>query len=177
MNTLVFGQFAPLSSVYGFDVAPMRVEAKDVGSIHRVVFLRQPEAGGPFAPLVPVGSPNPPADASFIIDPRMFRVRPSIVQVSEATYHLFPDLKPPAAANTLPALLGLEVEGVALLQNASQVIPIAKLRDATNPRPLPFAVDPVVVADLKAAGVLADQFITLADGRTNAQLMNGFAQI
>jgi hypothetical protein len=111
MNTAVFGRYADLAGTYDFDIAPMYTHASDLTTLHTVVFAKRAADGG-FADLVPRTSP-PPADTSRIIDERLFRVRPIIGQLSEATYHYFPDLKPPAAANTVPALTGVHVEGVA----------------------------------------------------------------
>ena len=176
MPAVVFGRYT-LSGIYAFDIAPMYVASSKVGSIHRLVLSRKPEAGGAFSALVPRSAPALPADHTFILDERMFRMTPVVGQVSEATYHFFPDLKPPAAANTLPVLTGLEVQGVAFLEHPSAVIPIAKLRDASNPRPLPFAHDLGIFVDWRTAGIAAEQFAALAEGRTSRQLLDAYAHI
>lgn len=177
MNVAVFGRYEDLSSTYDFDIAPMYTHASDVSSIHTSVFSKRPEGGGDFADLVPRTSP-PPADASRIIDERLFRVTPIIGQLSEATYHFFPDLKPPAAANTVPALTGLHVDGVAGLHNESQPVPVGKLRDATDYRPLPFAHrTPERVADVIKAGKASDRLAKLAVAAEPDHLLRAFGTI
>lgn len=136
MTSVVFGRYDDLSATYDFDLAPMYVHASDLTVLHRIVLSRRPEGGGDFVDLVPRGGV---ADPTLLIDERLFRVQPVIGQMSEATYHFFPDLKPPAAANTLPAVVGVQLDGVAGLNDESLPIPIGTLVDATNYRPLPFA--------------------------------------
>lgn len=177
MAAFVFGRFDDLDTTYDFDIAPMHTHANDVTSVHRAVIARKPEGGGAFADMVPRTSP-PPADATFIIDERLFRVTPTIGQLSEATYHFFPDLKPPAAANTLPALVGLHLDGIAGLHNESQVIPIGKLVDATDYRPLPFAHrTPIIVVEVVKTGEAWSTLAKVAVGADRTRLMGAFATI
>ncbi len=151
MAQFVFGRYDDLTTTYDFDIAPMYVHASDLTSLHRVTFAKKPEGGGAFADLVPDPAPGG-TDPAFIIDNDLFRVTPVIAQFSEATYHYFPDLKPPAAANTVPALVGLRIDGVAGLRNESQAVPIGKLVDATDYRPLPFAHRAFNLADVLKNG-------------------------
>jgi hypothetical protein len=177
MAAFVFGRYDDLAATYDFDIAPMHTHAHDVTSVHHVVIAKKPEAGGAFADMVPRTLP-PPADASFIIDERLLRVTPTIGQLSEATYHFFPDLKPPAAANTLPALVGLHLDGIAGLHNESVVIPIGKLVDATDYRPLPFAHrTPIVVAEVVTSGQAWSTLAKVAVGADRTRLMGAFATI
>jgi large repetitive protein len=177
MASAVFGRYDDLDSTYELDLAPMHRAAHEVTSVHRAVIARRPEGGGAFADMVPRTLP-PPADATFIIDERLFRVAPTIGQLSEATYHFFPDFTPPAAANTLPALVGLHLDGIGGLHNESEVIPIAKLRDATDFRPLPFARrTPAIVVEVVTTGAAWRTLADVAVGADRARLLGAFATI
>ena len=171
----VFGSYDDLGATYDFDLAPMYVHASDLRARHRLVLSKRPEGGGDFVDLIPRGNPGDPA---LIIDERLFVVRPIIGQVSEATYHYFPDLKPPAAANTLPALLGIALDGVAALHNQSLPIPIGTLVDATNYRPLPFTRRTLVlIGEVKAAGTAWTKLADLAVGATAPALLGAVRTI
>jgi hypothetical protein len=177
MATFVFGRYDDLGATYDFDIAPMQTHASGLTSVHRVFIAKKPEGGGAFADMVPRTSP-PPADASFIVDERLFRATPTIGQLSEATYHFFPDLKPPAAANTLPALVGLRLEGIAGLHNESLPIPIGTLVDATDYRPLPFAHrTPIFVGEVLQAGAAWSELAKIAVGAGAKQLLQAFGTI
>ena len=114
---VIFGRVDSLSGVYDFDLAPMYVTHDGMTAVHRIILARRPEGGGDFVVMVPDSQP-PPADATMVLRHDLFRVTPVLSQVSEATYHYFPDLKPPAAANTLPVLSGLRLDGVAAAARA-----------------------------------------------------------
>src|SRR6266487_4453194 len=164
--SVVFGRVDKLAGVYDFDLAPMYVTHDQMGAVHRIVLARRPEAGGAFVVMVPDSQP-PPADATMILRHSQFRVTPVLAQVSEATYHYFPDLKPPAAANTLPVLSGLKLDGVAELHNQSAAIPIGTLVDATNYRPLPFASrNPAYVTHIKDIGAAWTTLAGVAKARS-----------
>jgi len=144
-----FATFNVSAQTYDLDIAPMYKE--NVASTHRV-FIEQLR-GGAWQRFVA-------AD----LDQDRFRIEPRFGQVSQATFELFSG-SPPAAANTLPAVLGLVLTGICELRsNTPDVVPIAKLRDATNPRPLPFAQpdDPVWV-DIKVAGLAAEGYLKLGE--------------
>ena len=64
---------------------------------------------------------------------------PIIGKVSEATWHWNDPSNMPAAANTIPAVVGLTIQGFCFFEGKSALIPIAKLYDTGNSRPLPFA--------------------------------------
>ena len=68
-----------------------------------------------------------------------FTVERVINQFSEATWHFIDHDNIPAAARTVPALGGLKITGFAVTVNQSALIPIGKLVDDGNSRPLPFA--------------------------------------
>ena len=159
MATEPFGFYNNLSTTYAFDIAPMYVTAANIGASHGItLFLR---AGGALA-----------------LDKTLFKVEPIIGQVSEATWHFFPDFKPPAAANTLPVLTGIRIYGIAGLQGQSAVVPIAKLRDASNPRPLPFARrTPNNIAGLIAAGIAADAFSALSAAVGSQALLLAYSRV
>ena len=66
---------------------------------------------------------------------------PIIGKVSEATWHWNDPSNMPAAANTVPAVVGFTIQGFCFFEGRSALIPIAKLYDTGNSRPLPFATD------------------------------------
>jgi hypothetical protein len=154
-----FGLYDNLSSTYAFDIAPMYRTASEIGAVHGITIF-------------------PKADGVLVLDKTLFKVEPVVGQVSEATYHFFPDFKPPAAANTLPVLTGIRIYGIPALHGQSAVIPIAKLRDASNPRPLPFAKRTIdVISVLKAAGVVADTYSALSAASGSQALLNAYAKV
>ncbi len=175
--SVVFGRVDKLAGVYDFDLAPMYVTHDQMGAVHRIVLARRPEAGGAFVVMVPDSQP-PPADATMILRHSQFRVTPVLSQVSEATYHYFPDLKPPAAANTLPVLSGLQLDGVAGLRGQSATVPIGTLVDASNFRPLPFASrSDADVARILQIGGAWQTLATVASGVPDPELVRGVSGI
>lgn len=160
MDSQPLGLYNNLSTVYAFDIAPMYATSTDIDkAVHGVTIFTR--GGG-----------------TLTLDPSLFRVEPIIGQVSEATWHFFPDFNPPAAANTLPVLAGIKIFGIAQLHDASQIIPIAKLRDATNPRPLPFASRTIdIIAILQAAGVIADTFSALSAAKGSPALLGAYSTV
>ena len=139
-----FGVFTMEAETYDLDIGPMGKE--NVNSVH-CVFIEQ-FVGGAWQRLPAVQ-----------LDTDRFILEPRLGQVSEAAYRVFSGL-PPAAANTLPALIGLTFNGVAELRSTTpDIIPIAKLHDAINPRPLPFAQpDAIDWEDIRIAGRAADRY-------------------
>jgi hypothetical protein len=160
MGSEPLGLYDDLSTVYAFDIAPMYIHASQIDqAVHGVTLFAR---GG----------------AALTLDKTLFQIEPIIGQVAEATWHFFPDFKPPAAANTLPVLAGIIVYGIARLNGASDIIPIAKLRDATNPRPLPFASRTIdIIAVLRAAGIIADTFSALSAAKGSQALLNAYATV
>ncbi|HWD79457.1 MAG TPA: DUF6603 domain-containing protein, partial [Kribbella sp.] len=174
--TVVFGRYADLQATYDFDLAPMYKTSDKITALHRIVLAKKPENASTFVDLVP-RSQNP-ADESLEIDERLFRVQAIVGQFSEATYHFFPDLKPPAASNTLPALTGIVLEGVAGLHNASETIPIGTLIDYGNFRPLPFARrNPGEIAAVLRAGAAWLTLAQAAGGVGTGTLLTGVGTI
>ena len=177
MAAEVFGQYDGLSTTYDIDIAPMYTHATDLTTRHSVVIAKRTVPGGAFQDLVPRNPPSG-ADVSLLIDETLFRVTPRIGQLSEATYHFFPDLKPPAAANTVPALVGIHVDGIAGLEGATAPIPIGQLVDATDYRPLPFAHrTPLIVEGVIKAGLASDQLTALTAGAPHPNLLGVFETI
>jgi hypothetical protein len=170
--TLVFGHYGPLSSVFQFDIAPLLVDNAHHALTSEHVFLLDGwnHLTNNWTAVVPADNNPPPAGPDFTVDATHFRLEPIIGHISEAPYHLFPHDSVPAAANTLPALVGLKVTGIAVLNNPSQPIPITSLYDYGFSRPLPFATWSLSqLADLKALGATADTLLPIvakADTKT-----------
>lgn len=116
------------------DIAPMRVEGA-TGEHFVTLEVRRGNTWNliGFDPFGAVLDPSQP------LDPQRFRIKRIIGQVSEATYRCFEPDDVPAAANTLAVIAGIKITGIAKLQGKSATIPIAKLVDPGNSRPLPFA--------------------------------------
>jgi hypothetical protein len=164
-QTRVFGHYSNLSTVYKFDIAPMGKDQAhhQLTSKHKVVISAWDDQGKRWIPMVPSDSPELPDDDRFILHADRFRLEPVTSQVSEATYHLLPHDDVPAAARTLPAITGMKITGVAVLENESAVIEVLKLFDYGFSRPLPFAtLTPVLIANLQAFGTVADVLGLLA---------------
>jgi hypothetical protein len=176
ISSVVFGRVDELSTVYDFDLAPMYVASNTLGVVHRITFARRPEGGGAFVTMVPDSQPAP-ADGALVLRHALFRVTPLITQAAEATYHYFPDLKPPAAANTLPVLSGIKLDGIAGLHNPSDVIPIGTLVDYGNFRPLPFAKRFANLAHILEAGAAWTQVAGVAAGLGKEKLVDGMVGI
>lgn len=141
-----FGRFGVEALTADLDIGPM--SAENVDSCHRIFIEKR------------VGNAWQRMSAAEL-DTDRFILEPIIGQVSEAAYRTLGDEGPPAAANTLPVLVGLRIEGISELRSTTpDVIPIAKLRDATNPRPLPFAKpDSPIFVDIRVSGVAADGYL------------------
>jgi len=114
------GEVIEVEGVYDhLDVAPM---GKDhVKSYHLAEFFGRS------------GSQWSPASSSQI------RFQAVVKQLSEAIWLYYGEGKVPAAANTLPLVTGVRIVGSAAAVNPSGLIPIGKLVDVSNSRPLPFA--------------------------------------
>ncbi len=105
VDAVVFGRVDALSTVYDFDLAPMYVthDAPDRGAPRRA---RAPAGGRRGVRRDGARRAGRAGRPALVLRHALFTVAPVIAQVSEATYHYFPDLKPPAAANTLPCSPG-----------------------------------------------------------------------
>ena len=154
--TRVFGHFGTLAAVYKFDIAPMGVDQahQQVASNHSMqIAVQDPNNSSNWITMVPADSPNLPEDDRLILHNERFQLTPVISQVSEATYHLLPHDDIPAAARTLPAITGMKLTGIAVLQNESAVIEMLKLFDYGFSRPLPFAtLTTTIIGTLQAFG-------------------------
>lgn len=158
------GKFEHLSEVYDFDIAPMGKGAHDVSALHRVVIEKWDAATG--------------TASGVSLDPDRIKVEPIYGQVSEATYHYFGTNPPPAAANTLPALVGLNFLGFAESCNESKPIDIRHLVDESNSRPLPFAtLDVVLIGELIAFGQAANSMAVLTGKADTGLIIHAAGQI
>jgi hypothetical protein len=118
------GDSGPIPGTTVVDLAPMGPSFDQADCVHNVTLLQKQPDGSWKAP---------PVDAAH------FRIDQNIGQFSEATWRYYDPDAVPAAARTLPALAGITITGTAVLQNQSALVPISKLIDAGNSRPLPFA--------------------------------------
>ena len=133
-NDFVFGDQDQGGQVHTIDLAPMNKEAVDT----RMVVTLFGNDGGTWTPI---SVPNPNPNPDFQIDTVHWKMTPIIGKVSEATWHWNDPSNMPAAANTVPAVVGLTIQGFCFFEGKSALIPIAKLYDSGNSRPLPFATD------------------------------------
>jgi hypothetical protein len=155
IGTNPIGRFDKLSAVYDFDIGPMREDRTKISALHRV--------------RIQAWNAASQTASDVTLDPDRIRIDPIIGQVSEATWHYFGNDEPPAAANTLPALVGLNIVGFAESRNPSKAIDIRNLRDESNSRPLPFAtLDVGTIGQLILAGASAVQVAKLAAGASSA---------
>ncbi len=166
-NDFVFGDQDQSGNVHSIDLAPMNKESVDTRTVVTLF-------GKDGANWVSLSVQNPSANPDFQIDTVHWRVTPIIGKVSEATWHWNDPSNMPAAANTVPAVVGLKIEGFCFFENQSDLIPIAKLYDTGNSRPLPFATDftsnfPQYQTYGQAAVQLAE--LTAASGSTSTLLI------
>lgn len=133
-NDFVLGVQDMSGQVHSIDLAPMNKESVDT----QMVVTLFGNDGGTWTPIS-VQNPNPNPD--FQIDTVHWQMTPIIGKVSEATWHWNDPANMPAAANTVPAVVGLTIKGFCFFEGKSALIPIAKLYDSGNSRPLPFATD------------------------------------
>ncbi|UWZ84403.1 DUF6603 domain-containing protein [Occallatibacter riparius] len=111
---------------------------------------------------VQISVQSPPADAELQIDSLHWTMTPIIGKVSEATWHWLDPTHMPAAANTIPAIVGFTIQGFCVLTEQTALIPIAKLYDVGNSRPLPFATDfTFSYAQYQAFGLAAEEYLAL----------------
>lgn len=165
-TTFVFGDYSNLAAVYKFDIAPMGVD-----QAHQAVTSRH-------AMQISAWDGSQFTTAGLNLDAARFRLEPVISQVSEATYHLFPHDDVPAGARTLPAITGMKLTGIALLQNESAVIEMLKLFDYGFSRPLPFETLTVsIIGGLQAFGQAAETLALLASATDTLKTTGAAANI
>lgn len=148
----VFGDQDRSGTVHSIDIAPMNKESVES---HLVVKL----FGRDGSNWVEINKTN--ADPRFRVDTLHWNIAPIVGKVSEATWHWNDPAHMPAAANTLPAVTGLRIDGFAVTEGRSALIPIAKLVDSGNSRPLPFAV-PFDFTLFKSYGAAAEALVALS---------------
>lgn len=96
----------------------------------------------------------------------------------EATWHF--QAQPQAASNTIKALSGLTIKGVAVLHGKSALIPIIGMVDDLPElaKPLPFAtLNSVRVDTLQAFGAFADAMLEATSGASTARMLTGAEQV
>jgi len=155
------------TQVHTIDIAPMY--QSDVDSSHLIVL--EALDNGQWVQMT-----SGAADERLLLRADHFTITPVIGQVSEATYHYLPPDQVPAAANTLPVITGVTIKGFAVPQNQSQLIPIAKLFDAGQSRPLPFEA-PVDLSGLQFMGLTAEQLAGFVSGATTLATLIGAANL
>ncbi|HEY1986688.1 MAG TPA: DUF6603 domain-containing protein [Terracidiphilus sp.] len=138
INDFVFNNQDQSGNVHTIDLAPMNKEA--VSTTMVVTLFGKDETGWNEISAWKPGA-NPHNNPDFEIDTVHWLMTPIIGKVSEATWHWQDPANMPAAANTVPAVVGLTVQGFCYYEGKSALIPIAKLYDADHSRPLPFATD------------------------------------
>ncbi len=163
----VFGDQDESANVHTIDIAPMNKEVVDSHMVVQLLALN-----GTTWTQVTASS----ADPRFHVDQQHWTIAPTIGKVSEATWHWNDPANIPAAANTIPAVTSLSIEGFAVAEGQSALIPIAKLIDYGNSRPLPFAV-PWNITLLKSYGVAADALATLAAGTSSSATLKAASQM
>jgi hypothetical protein len=145
--------------VQNVDIAPIGNHA--ITSVHKLTL--EGKNGSGWTVIAGTGR------GQFSADPSQFTFSPVIGQVSQATYQYIDHDSVPAAAQTLPALMGVAIAGIPKLENPSSPIPISTLIDSGDSRPLPFAtLTQVVIGDLQTFGVAADGMAAVTAGVTTA---------
>jgi hypothetical protein len=152
------GDSGQLANVSAIDFAPMGLAQPHVATVHNVALERQQDDK---------------SWATVAVQANHFTVTDVINQFSEATWHYIDHDNIPAAARTVPALGGLQISGFAVTLNQSALIPIAKLIDAGNSRPLPFATLTNAYLNLLLHyGTVADELSLLAAGSGSSQTVS-----
>lgn len=144
--------------VHSIDLAPMNKES--VGTKMTVsLFVND---GGNWTEI---SVQNQNSNPDYQIDTVHWIMTPIIGKVSEATWHWNDPSNMPAAANTVPAVVGFTIQGFCFYEGRSALIPIAKLYDTGNSRPLPFATPfTISYAQYQAYGAAAVQMAELTAG-------------
>ena len=133
-NDFILGPRDLSGQVHSIDLAPMNKESVDPELVVTLFGMAYGKWG-----QISVLNPNSNADLQTTAD--HWKVTPILGKVSEATWHWIDPTQIPAAANTIPAVVGIKIEGFCVFEGQTALIPIAKLYDTGNSRPLPFAND------------------------------------
>ncbi len=163
----VFGLQDESANVHTIDIAPMNKEVVGTQMLVQLLALD----GTTWTQVTTTSN-----DPRFHVDRQHWTITPTIGKVSEATWHWNDPAHIPAAANTVPAVTSLSIEGFAVAEGQSALIPIAKLIDYGNSRPLPFTV-PWDITVLKSYGVAADALATLAAGTSSSVTLKAASQM
>jgi hypothetical protein len=161
--TDIFGISTTPGGLNQIDLAAMAIEA--VSSTH-VITIEYESAPGLWTNV----------NGTDRIVPMCFAITPVVTQVAEATWHYTDPTQTPAAANTLSLLTGLQIVAIAQAQNPTSMIPIGRLVDFENPRPLPFA-QATNVPQLQAWGVDADSLSLLAANASSTRVLTVAGQM
>ncbi|HEY2598861.1 MAG TPA: DUF6603 domain-containing protein [Candidatus Dormibacteraeota bacterium] len=159
--------------VHSIDLAPMNKESVGTTMFVSLSGFVGGDVNNP-ANWTPISVPNPNPNPDFQIDTVHWIMTPIIGKVSEATWHWNDPSNMPAAANTIPAVVGLTIQGFCFYEGKSALIPIAKLYDTGNSRPLPFATPfTIPYAQYQAYGAAAVQMaeLTAAAGSNSTLLI------
>jgi hypothetical protein len=159
--------------VHSIDLAPMNKESVGTTMFVSLSGFVGGDVNNP-ANWTPISAPNPNPNPDFQIDTVHWIMTPIIGKVSEATWHWNDPSNMPAAANTIPAVVGLTIQGFCFYEGKSALIPIAKLYDTGNSRPLPFATPfTISYAQYEAYGAAAMQMadLTAAAGSNSTLLI------
>jgi hypothetical protein len=153
--------------VHTIDLAPMNKESVD-STMSIALFGKDNHDN-----WIQMSVQNPAADADLQIDSLHWTMTPILGKVSEATWHWIDPAHMPAAANTIPAIVGFTVQGFCVLTEQTALIPIAKLYDVGNSRPLPFATGfTISYAQYQSYGVAAEAYASLAAASASAQVLD-----
>ena len=163
-NDFVFGDSGTLADAHSVAINPMGKE--NIASAHAVKLEGWDDLANQWVTMGPGAT-----DARFRVDGDHFKIERIIGQVSEASWSYIDPANVPAAARTIPALVGLRITGMAVARGQSALIPIARLRDADRSRPLPFATE-LDLSTLHLYGQRAEDLIALAAGANNASTLN-----
>ena len=153
--------------VHSIDLAPMNKE--NVDSTMSIQLFGMDNHNN----WIQMSAQSTPADSDLQIDSLHWTMTPIIGKVSEATWHWNDPTNMPAAANTIPAIVGFTVQGFCVLTEQTALIPIAKLYDAGNSRPLPFATAfTISFAQYQQYGVAAEQYVALTAATASAGVLD-----
>jgi len=157
----VLGNQDQSGNVHSIDLAPMNKESVSTTLVVTLFGFVGGDVNNP-ANWTQISVPNPNPNPDFQIDTVHWTMSPIIGKVSEATWHWNDPSNMPAAANTVPAVVGLIIQGFCFYEGKSALIPIAKLYDSGNSRPLPFATPfTLSYTQYKAYGAAAVQMAEL----------------
>ncbi|HEY3705009.1 MAG TPA: DUF6603 domain-containing protein [Terracidiphilus sp.] len=154
------------ADVHSIDLAPMNKESVD-STMSIKLFGKDNHDQ-----WIQISVQSEPADEDLKIDTLHWTMTPIVGKVSEATWHWNDPTHMPAAANTIPAIVGFTVQGFCVLTEQTALIPIAKLYDVGNSRPLPFATEfTVSYAQYQQYGIAAQAYLALTVSTASSNVL------